>query len=549
MNIRILIIMSLLILLSRSSFFLLHYLDSRLTEGVYSQNQLQFAIDANNIIALTLAVKNEQISSENDLAIIKRLAKTEGEYAYIVAEYYLNLALLSNKNTPQEQQIEIYHDQAILWFKQAIRLQYMPATLALARLYYTSEDLSLAEQVLFASKLPISKRYINNANNNKSQKEIGLVSSEQVSLNLGILDLQLEIAISKGDNAFIQQHFNKLSKNSALRADILRYQIVSLAANYRVINSQTNTTASTHLIPLTSTDKQTSTSCLITVQPFATTLIHLHKIDKLIQQFSSEQLAPYVCFLPVKYISLATLDCDHDVDEKIQCDELQWQNKAKEIDSRYIAIMLPKGGANVHLGLMYIDAEDDVKVLSHELSHFLGFVDEYPLPKNHAKCSAIQQQPFSHNLVVLNKLYQGSPEKRRKEFLQQIPWASLIKLSTPIFQKTPRGWQVGTPLAFKNEIGIFPTASCDNSKNMQAQAYKAVYQRTPLMYYEYELPLSYLTMINLNPEKYLMPSFHYNIALAAFRQEEIDKAKYWLDQAGHWERLIPRKEKILNGSF
>ncbi len=554
MNAKILIIMSLLVLLSRSSFFLSPYLERAITRGEYSPKQLQFAIDTNSIIALKLAAKSEHISSENGLSTFKRLGKTEGEYAYIVAEYYLTRSGHSNKKIASTQLEKADYSQAVLWFKQAIRLQYMPASLALARLYYRTADLSLAEQVLSASKFLIRKEITSNIMSNKSETEIGGGSSEQAALNLAILHLQLEIAISKGDNTFIQKHFNKLPKNSALRADLLTYQIVPISANTRSkVEGLTYSVSQTKLTTFRFDDKQANKSCLVSVQPFATTLTHLHQMDKLIQQFSNEPLAPYVCFSPVKYVSLSTLACNYTVNEKIQCNELQWQNKAKEIDSRYLAIMLPKGGANVHLGLMYIDAEDNVKVFSHELSHFLGFVDEYPLPQNHAKCSTIQQQPFSHNIAVLNTLYQGTLEQARKALLLQIPWASLIKPSTPLFKKTSKGWQLGTPTSFKNEIGVFPAASCNNSKGVQGtihyQAYKAVYQRTPLMYYEYPLPMKYLSMINTNPDKYLMPSFHYNIALAAFHQGKIKAAKYWLTQAGNWEHLTLRKEKILNGSF
>jgi hypothetical protein len=77
------------------------------------------------------------------------------------------------------------------------------------------------------------------------------------------------------------------------------------------------------------------------------------------------------------------------------------------VTTRYIAIMLPKGGANVHFGMLYFDAKDSIDVIEHEISHLLGFVDEYPLGKGHSKCRTSQQQISAQNIAVLQNGYQG----------------------------------------------------------------------------------------------------------------------------------------------
>jgi hypothetical protein len=46
-----------------------------------------------------------------------------------------------------------------------------------------------------------------------------------------------------------------------------------------------------------------------------------------------------------------------------------------------------------------------------------------------------------------------------------------------------------------------------------------------------------------------MPSFHYNIALAYYQQNNIEQAKYWLGKAVSWESDDSREKKIRQGDF
>ena len=247
--------------------------------------------------------------------------------------------------------------------------------------------------------------------------------------------------------------------------------------------------------------------------------------------------------------------CKTESDKAIQCDEANWHSIANSVESRYLGLMLEQGGANVHLGMMYFDSQDNIDVFSHEISHLLGFVDEYPLAKYHQKCQQPQLQPFSHNIVVLKSVHHGARKKVRKKILKTIPWAKHISEKTPILQRVlgkELTWQLGTPENQKGQTGVFVAESCDNSvaaNKLNFRAYKPLTKRTQLRYFSSYFPDEYLAMLGEPSDVFLMPSFHYNIALAFYQQGNISEAKRWLEQAVLWEESPERIEKVRRGAF
>jgi len=216
--------------------------------------------------------------------------------------------------------------------------------------------------------------------------------------------------------------------------------------------------------------------------------------------------------------------------------------------------MLPEGGANVNAGIMYLDVEDNVKVFAHELSHFLGFVDEYAVTVEHQQCREEQLKLFSHNVSVIKPHYQGSRETVRAKVLKMLSWANQILPSTPILQKSSTGWLVGTPNIFNHEnsldnktIGVYPSDTCDLQNT---SAYKPINQFTQLMYFESDFPEEYIRILDENSEKHLMPSYEYNIAKDLLGKNMDTAAFIWLDRALSREvKGTPRYKSIKRGVF
>ena len=517
MRIKFFIIMSLLIFLSTSSFFLPTYLTSRLSNDEYSQAEFNYALKKHYPQALFIAIQQVEKNSNEWHELAIELAKSKGEYAFKLAEsYHQQIIDHSDQITIAELSLVIF------WYQQAIRLEYKPASLALSQLYFEYDQLALAGKLLnkLTEQNPSKSSNVKNKNQPFNLFEQALI-------------LQLKIAMIQGNIDFIQSHIQLLPEKNQLVKDTYRFNV------------------------LNDNDINLTVLCENTIQPFATNLHDLYQLDKIIVQFQKTLLNKYVCFNQPRYIPKSELACQFNTSKKIECNEQQWSNKADSISSKYLLVMLPKGGANVHLGIMYVDAEDTLDVFSHEILHLLGFIDEYPLPINHAKCSKFQAHPFSQNIAVLPKYYlfnkNVSRAKLRARILKKIPWGTLIKASTPILQKNVAGWVLGTneTKKYQNEVGVFTAKTCEKTQNnlMSYHSFQPLIQRTKLQYYEESLPESYLKLLEMNTTKYRMPTFHYNIAVAMVKNNQIKKAVSWLEQASKNEKSLFRKRRVIKGDF
>lgn len=440
---------------------------------------LFFFIDSHREKITQAIISSEQLSRLDSIEFFTRpherlskLLTTENSRAW------LHLAkLYAKQNADIAFEVAEYYLQqnniisAQLWLKEAIRQQHKEARLTLANHYFKTKQYLESRNLL----LPI-------LDNDRA------------------LVLSYKLAIQLGDTEFISQNKTKLAniENRDFYQLLLDFSVFSAAKSN--INQE----------------------CHVSVQLFATNLAGLQHGKNLTEQFRQHKLARYVCLQSPKYVPSQELSCQTEIKQRITCRANVWATRA-DISSRYIGLIVEQGGANVDNGIMYIDQQDGADVLAHELSHFLGFVDEYPLPSQHQKCQRNQQTSFSYNLVTLPERYYGERDKIRKRILMQLPWASLIKDTTPILIKHGKGWKLTTPLKFQHEVGVFSARSCD--KNNKVQAYKPYAHRTQLEYFELNFPQTYIDIMALAPKQYLMPSYHFNISRDLALQGEYSRAR------------------------
>lgn len=503
MWLKLLPVMSLIILLPSSSFFLSSHLTELIKQRDFNQAQLDHAITLKIPAAYQVLQARASYGSTAWLVASQALAKSSPDVAKALGDYYYG-----------QKQVA----QAIFWYQQAIRAAFVPAYLSLASVYVEQDKLDQAWQTLTQG-------------NTKGP----LADGEQ---GIARLLLQMEIAITRGDIAFVKQHLARLRHQPAASS------LLQAIAHYQILPQQGAALPSVHIAPLQS--PLTKSQCRVSISPFATNLNELDAMQALVKQFEQHALASFVCFSKVRYRAINTLKCEYQSGQAIQCRERHWAGQSKALNSRFIALMLPKGGANVHLGILYLDKHDTVQVFAHEIAHLLGFIDEYPLPAQHDKCANEQQEAFSHNIVVLNQLYQGQAAKIRQQLMLQIPWASQIADTTPILQGVEDGWKLGTPVQYRQDVGVFSAETCDKTNQT---AFKPLYGQTQLRYFEQPFPALYLSLLKKNPQQYLMPSFHYNIALELFLGGDVSQAKQWLNEAVKWEQGSARKQKIGQGDF
>ncbi len=499
------LLMLLLMGLSTSSFFLPQYLTKIIDANKHSSAQLNFALEQENQSALKFARTKALYHSAQWLELSIKLAKTRGKAAYQLALYY--------QNQPK---------QAEFWYKSAIRLDYAKARVALAQYYFKQGQFEKSAHALISLPQNLSQSLIIAAQTVKIN----------IALNLGKID---------DVKAIVSEYAKQLQlteQGQLLLADLSKYRVLK--------NSSPSTL-----------NKLNATDCDNSIQLFATNLRHLKQLEQLVTEFDNQALSTVVCFSPVRYMAITALDCIGEPTKAINCNEINWQPLSKSINSRYVGVMLPEGGANVHYGILYFDAQDNVDVVAHEVSHLLGFVDEYPLVAGHVKCESSQDKIFSRNVSVLKRRYQGNKQTIREKILQQVAWAEYIKDSTPILQEvtglnSQQYWQIGTPELFNHEVGVFISKTCDSSVNHKRDdfaSFKPVSQQTKLQYFALEFPEVYILLLQDNPSRHLMPSFHYNIALASFQQGNISQAKDYLRRAMSWEHDIDRRNIVSQGNL
>lgn len=464
------IFISLVIIILLSSFFFIAEYRHKIEQATISRQQLSL-LEILDIFTNTDERLDQLLASGNRQAwlhLAKYYGDTSADIAYQLGEYF-----------QADKQIRL----AQLWYQVAIRQQHVAARIALANIYFKHQQYADIQALL----LPI------------------------VSNNIALAQLYA-LALHQGDLAFIQEY-----KNNLAQAD--NTELYRELEHFSVFNSKRVQTQSEQKNAL---NVRQNDACELDVQLFATNLKGLRHGQQLMSAFEHHSLAKYICLRTPKYIPADAINCQHLAAEKISCNASVWL-KRKDIKARYLGVIVERGGANVDSGIMYIDQQDNFDVLVHELSHLIGFVDEYPLPSQHQKCQQFQQTPFAHNLVVLSDYYQGSREALRASILSQVPWRSLIKDSTPILSKHQQGWALATPLAYQGEIGLFTSASC-NAQD-KTQAFKPLAQRTKLEYFELDFPKVYVDIIALAPKHYLMPSYHLNVSRDLAEQGEYNKAR------------------------
>ncbi len=453
----VLIIMSTAIILSLGSFFLPRYITYIIDEDRANSIELNYARELKLPAYYRYLKRSSNTGSATWVRAAEFLSKNNPVLSVELAEYYWSVKDLN---------------KAKFWLIQATKKNMTAANYRLAQLYSAEKDYQKAYQLLFESEVKLA---------GDTPKEI--------------LTLAIELAVWTGDKSSTQQLSLLFDNNDPTIVELYEYNVLP-----------------------TDNKKLTDINCMIGLEMFATNLADLRRVERFKGQIQERKLSQFVCISTIRYIPLKELQCTHAKDSKIECNEAIWQQYANDINSRFIGVVVPEGGANVHNGIMYMDSRDTVDVFVHEMAHLLGFIDEYPLPMNHAKCLSEQQAALSHNIAVLTPIKKGKRATLRKHILEQLSWGNMIKSDTPIMEKTESGWRLGTPKKFAQEVGLFPSQTCDGSRTLGSgeavSAYKPVSQLTKMNYFELEFPSVYLEIISNYPNKFLMPSFHVNIANA-----------------------------------
>lgn len=229
------------------------------------------------------------------------------------------------------------------------------------------------------------------------------------------------------------------------------------------------------------------THCAMHLRLIADTFESVMQAQQFAHQFHSDvrlQSLP-VCLEELSWLPQGQLLCTAKSSEnhRISCDIAKIADDFANSKATHGVIFSLQGKAYVHNGLMFLDRTDTYSVFVHELAHFAGFLDEYPLSASLAEriCNGKGQA----NLVIL-----------------------------------PQGHR---------QTDLSPSRTCDNHPH---QAYKLSDKMTFMEYHDQQqIPLRYLRIWRqqLADTQQLTPAY-VNFSQYFADQNKTQQAEYW------WQR-------------
>ncbi|GGD68112.1 hypothetical protein GCM10011357_23980 [Lacimicrobium alkaliphilum] len=312
----------------------------------------------------------------------------------------------------------------------------------------------------------------------------------------------------KGQYTQARQGFNQASRLGSPEAT----EYVSLIENYWPAEQGSGWGPETVIT--------TGRRCAMHIQPVVTSLENMRQLMSLAEEFHDDKRLSDlpVCLLRPIWLSDNQLNCDANWqgNRRLGCDAAKLAELPLDDELSHILVLAPQGKANVHNGIMYLDLTDSYSVFVHELAHFAGFVDEYPLS------SELAGQMCHPNLQPPNLIYTLSEEE--------------------LAQKVDKWRQANV------DWELAKSRTCNNHP---LQAYKASSRLTFMEYHDQAyIPPVYLALWKqrLNRKHYLLPA-HINIAQALEQQGKFEQAKYWWKKRDAFYGMLPLSvDSNLNGS-
>jgi hypothetical protein len=236
-------------------------------------------------------------------------------------------------------------------------------------------------------------------------------------------------------------------------------------------------------------------ACSQRLQFLATSLHSLIQGEQFVTRFAKDarlQTLP-ICINPVIWLRPYQLSCQPDWQGggRLGCNIADVSPYLKKTNFSHVVVFAGKGKANVHNGFMFLDSRDDYQVFVHELAHFAGFMDEYPLSRELAKASC--------------------------ETLQ----APNLRVAPGESQPNATYWQ-----GLKDDVRLSKARTCDNHGY---QAYKPTAELTFMEFYDFNnIPDIYLAAWrqSLAVPQQLTPAF-INFAQVHEGRKEWEQANYW----------------------
>ncbi len=211
-----------------------------------------------------------------------------------------------------------------------------------------------------------------------------------------------------------------------------------------------------------------------------------------------------ICVNEIYWPPSQDFSCDNEARNRyrITCDLAGLAENLEPGSFTHLVVFADTGKANVRNGVMFLDLADTYSIFVHELAHFVGFIDEYPLSDELASYYCGSQQNFPNIAVI-------TPEQSIDD----------IDLSY---------WQ-----SYGESLSLVKARTCNNHEN---QAYKFTSEMTFLEFHDsYTIPPLYYQIWKkrLADKSYQLPAA-INIAQALEEVGNSPAAQIWWQSYQDW---------------
>jgi hypothetical protein len=299
---------------------------------------------------------------------------------------------------------------------------------------------------------------------------------------------------------------------SSLRTKKLNAELQSLTGLYQYHTTAFNKNRNSDFMQQLSALPDNCQQKLLFVTPDIDSLVQAEYFRSRFEQDSRLSSLP-ICIYDMTWFDPLEIICEDNWQQsgRLGCQLLSLAEKLKRLPFTHLVMFAKKGKANVHNGIMFLDRQDSYDVFIHELAHFSGFIDEYPLSQSLAKrvCAGVDAPN-----IVFKQIDKLDADRQY--------WESL-------------GLQVNTD--------IFAARTCDNHST---QAFKASNQLTFMEYHDTGfIPNHYLIawqrQLHKTPN---LPSAHINFAQLYEQSNNFSESQFW--RAKYQQYILSSANKDTN---
>lgn len=284
------------------------------------------------------------------------------------------------------------------WLVRAASQNYLPAQAALADWYLLHEQQQLAKPLLAAT----------------------------ATLDMQSAFKYARLLWGEGEFSKAKSHFSFAAKKGHLQAE----------KALEVIKRYTPYSVDQALRQSPKFKWESNGNCLQRVQTFATNLATIMRAHSLYESFTNDERLQNlsICLAPPIWLKSDVLNCDPNFKNTsvLGCNITPLANIAKKHKFSHAVVVAEQGKANVQNGVMYLDISDAYSVFVHELAHFAGFADEYPIGKGMANklCDKDGIDNFSPPNLIVDSEYWYAPHNTVENWLTIDPTTIIARAKT-----------------------------------------------------------------------------------------------------------------------